>query len=77
MSQVTIYLDEAFLEKVKTQAQRSELSVSMWIRSQLEQVLEPQWPDNYFDVFGSLASDDKFERPAQPALEDDCEREPL
>ena len=74
MGQLTIYLDDETLEKVKRGAEIEGDSVSSWIRRRLEKEIEGDWPPNYFELFGKLEGTD-LKRPRQPAPENDVERE--
>ena len=74
MGQLTIYLDDETLEKVKRGAEIEGDSVSSWIRRRLEKEIEGDWPPKYFELFGKLEGTD-LERPRQPAPENDVERE--
>jgi len=76
MSQVTIYLDEPTLKRVKSAAKREHASVSHWVKQQLTVALEDEWPKDYFSVFGALR-DRSFKRPKQPAWRQDHKREEL
>ena len=76
MPQLTIYLDEQTLRGVERAAKAGKLSVSRWVREQLTESLERSWPDDYFSLFGRLASDD-LERPHELDFADDAPREEL
>jgi hypothetical protein len=74
MAQLTIYLDDEILEKVKRGAQMEGASVSKWVRRRLEEDFEEEWPAGYFDLLGKLDSTD-FKRPSQPPFDKDIKRE--
>jgi hypothetical protein len=76
MSQLTIYLDEESLSRVKTAAERERLSVSKWARQKLTEAANRAWPEDYFELFGALR-DTEFERPDQGAFDDDAARKEL
>lgn len=76
MGQLTIYLDDSSLRRVKSAARRERRSVSQWVKERLVRQLDHVWPDGYFELMGSLA-DEAFERPAQPAVTADSKREQL
>ena len=76
MPQLSIYMDDRLLDRVRTAAKIEGASLSGWARKKLTHALEKTWPQGYFAVFGSLADVD-LERPAQPKFEDDVPREPL
>ncbi len=74
MGQITIYLDDKSLTKVKRAAKLEKSSVSQWAKKRLNAAIDTIWPENYFSVFGSL-SDIQFERPDQPSMEHDIPRD--
>ncbi len=76
MAQLTIYLDDETRRRIERAASRASTSVSRWVKHKLEDALERQWPEGYFEQFGRLADSD-LERPAQPEEHNDVAREPL
>ena len=76
MAQLTIYIDDETLNKVEKSAKLAKVSVSRWVRDRLSSIIEAEWPEGYFELFGSLSTED-FERPEQPVLGSDAPREPL
>lgn len=76
MGQVSIYLDDDMLDKIKKASEMSDVSVSKWIRTHLNESLKNQYPEGYFELYGSLAEAD-FQRPEQVPFEEDTPREPL
>jgi len=76
MAQMSIYLEEETLKKIRRAADREGISVSEWVRSRLSRSLEERWPDGYFDVFGVLEGRD-LERPEQIPFDRDTAREEL
>jgi len=76
MPQLTIYLDDSSLQRVKSAARRERRSVSRWVKEKLIRQFDQVWPDGYFDLLGSLA-DEVLERPTQPTFAADCKRERL
>ena len=77
MGQVTLYMDEEFLDGLKTAARRERLSVSKWVKKRLEGLVRDAWPAGYSDLFGSLALEKDFKRPRQPSFSKDVRRERL
>lgn len=77
MGQVTIYLDEGTLRKVKQAARGAHQSFSKWVKLHLEGTCRPTWPQHYFELFGSLAKEGSFKRPKQPSLSLDVRRQAL
>jgi hypothetical protein len=76
MAQLTIYLDEKTLRKVRNAAKLGQLSVSQWARKKLISAIEKDWPEDYFSVFGSLKDTD-IDRPPQPAWNTHTDQERL
>ena len=76
MPQLNVYLDKKTMEKVKDAAGMENSSVSKWVRTKLDHALKGDWPEGYFEVFGSLADVD-LKRPDQGKLADDSKRETL
>ena len=66
MAQITIYMNEETMKKIKTAARKEHDSVSRWVKKRLVRSLENKWPEGFFDLFGSLKDDDSFKRPTQP-----------
>lgn len=73
MSQLTIYLEEETLRRVRKVARAEKRSVSEWAREKMLQGLKTGWPDGYFELFGAL-QDDAFHRPPQGDWKEDVER---
>ncbi|MBN1798842.1 MAG: ribbon-helix-helix protein, CopG family [Spirochaetales bacterium] len=61
MAQLTIYLDDDTINKIEKAAEDCHSSVSKWVRENLKKVLENDWPDSYFNIFGSLDDTDLSE----------------
>ena len=62
MPRLSISLDEATLKKVEKAAKSSNVSMSRWVRDTLIRSLENEWPENFFELFGSIR-DDSFRSP--------------
>lgn len=78
MAQLTIYLDEITREKAARAAKRAKRSLSSWAREQLGAAADAGqiWPDDYFDLFGSV-TDPTFQSTEAPEREEDAPREQL
>lgn len=76
MAQLTIYLDDESIRRIEGAAARENSSVSGWVKRRLIQSLDDQWPQGYFDLFGSLSSTD-LEEPSELNPADDVPREAL
>ena len=78
MAQLTIYLDETTREKAAMAAKRAKRSLSSWAREQLGAAAETgqTWPDDYFDLFGSV-TDPTFQTAEASEKGEDAPREQL
>jgi len=76
MAQLTVYIDDETLAKVERSARMANISISRWVREKLSEIVATEWPDGFFDLFGSLSEGD-LDRPAQPAANTDLPRESL
>jgi len=76
MAQLTVYIDDETFEKVERSARMAHISISRWVREKLSEIVATEWPDGFFDLFGSLAEGD-LDRPAQPSVNTDLPRESL
>ncbi|MBN1696241.1 MAG: hypothetical protein JW881_01895 [Spirochaetales bacterium] len=76
MAQLTIYLDNKTIKKIEKTARESNVSVSKWVRDKLELIMENDWPESYFSVFGTL-DDNDIDEPKAPHPDDDVKRESL
>lgn len=74
MPQISLYIDEPTLKKIENAALRQHVSISKWVAEQLRSRIEPIYPPNYEDLFGSI-SDTSFVRPEQITYESDSLRE--
>ncbi len=70
MAQITFYIDDETRRRIDRAAGDCGTSVSGWIGSRLRRALDDEWPDGYFELFGSLA-ESNIERPPQPDSDDD------
>ena len=76
MSQLTIYLEEDALKRIRRMARGEKRSVSEWAREKMLHGTASIWPPRYFDLFGAV-KDDTFERPAQGRFDADAARRRL
>lgn len=59
MAQLSLYMDDASMEELRTDAEAAGKSISSYAREVLEKRHEPKhgwvngWPPGYFDLFGS------------------------
>ena len=64
MPQLSLYINQDTLKKIEMATKDNKISISKWVSNKLETSLLDSWPDNYFDLFGSII-DDSFERPGK------------
>jgi hypothetical protein len=76
MTQICIQLDDSILKALEATAARNNTSVSEWIKDRIHQELKPEWPDNYFSLFGVLDEDDLLE-PTEIPFKHEAKREEL
>jgi len=74
MPQISLYIDEATLKKVESAASREHVSISRWVADQIRSKVDPVYPKDFEDLFGSL-SDESFVRPVQSGFQSDSNRE--
>ena len=65
MPQLSIYLDEETAALLEKAVSPSGTSVSKWVRSQIHKSLQQDWPEGYFNLFGSV-DDVSFSEPEEP-----------
>lgn len=53
MSQLHCYVPDELAKQLKKKAEQSHLSVSKYLSMLIKREVENQWPENYFDLFGS------------------------
>jgi hypothetical protein len=76
MAQLTIYLDNDTINKIEKAASDANVSVSKWVRDKLELILENDWPESYFTVFGTL-NDNDIDEPEELHPCNDIKRETI
>ena len=76
MGQLTVYIDEITFKKIETAAKRERQSISKWVKNRLLTALHNHWPENYFELFGSL-KDSNLKRPEQLKFDNDLKRSNL
>ena len=74
MPQISLYIDERTLKKIENAARHRRISISKWVAEQIRARLEPEYPAQYKDLFGSV-SDDSFRRPEDTPFSSDTGRE--
>lgn len=78
MPQLSLYLDEAAMEKLRTDASLAGKTLSKYVKSILDDrdSLDGKWPQGFFDLYGAL-DDDSFRRPSELSWELDTPRSAL
>lgn len=74
MPQISLYIDEKTLKKVENAALRQHTSISKWVAEQIRARIEPIYPLNYEELFGSIL-DASFSRPKESSFSSDSKRE--
>ena len=64
MAQLHCYVPDEIAEKFSEKAKHAHLSVSKYLANIVKKEIHSQWPDNYFDLFGSWEGA-PLERPKQ------------
>lgn len=76
MPQISLYIDETTLKKVEQEARREHLSISKWVFEQIKNKIEPRYPVDFENLFGSV-NDEDFIRQDQLSFNNDSGRENL
>jgi len=76
MSQLSLYIDDDTLRELEMRAKMAKLSISKYVVTVLKANMVNNWPNGYWDLFGSI-SDQSFERQEAPDWSYDSDREIL
>jgi len=57
MPQLHCYIPESTLVKLQQKAEQAHLSISKYLALLIQKDIVNQWPENYFDLFGSWEGD--------------------
>ena len=76
MPQVSLYLDKPLYKEVESIVKKRGVSMSSFVSSVLKEYLENDWPEGYFDLFGSI-DDETFDVPEDIPWSFDSKRETL
>ncbi len=68
MTQLHCYVPDNIADKFQHKAKQANLSTSKYLALLIKQDITEEWPDNYFDLFGSWEGE-PLERPEQGNLE--------
>ncbi|MCG6141038.1 MULTISPECIES: toxin-antitoxin system, antitoxin component [Leptospira] len=74
MPQLSLYIDQETLKKIELAAKKEKVSISQWVKGKLQSSFEKKWPDNYFQLYGSI-EDESFKRPDSLSFKNDSKRE--
>ena len=77
MPQLSLYLDDDTMEKLRADAKRANLSLSKHVAKLIQESRpgdENGWSERFWETYGSLAGTD-FARPEQPDWSLDAHRE--
>jgi hypothetical protein len=64
MPQISLYIDDKTLKKVENAAKRQHTSISKWVAEQLRSRVDPAYPAQFEDLFGSI-KDETFIEPKE------------
>lgn len=76
MPQVSLYIDQILYMELKAKAKEKGVSTSSYVNGVLKEHIDDDWPEGYFDLFGSV-DDDSFEVPEELPWSLDAKRETL
>jgi hypothetical protein len=74
MAQLNLYLQEPLFKRISLLAKKRKISISSFVRQQLESSINESWPVNFFELCGIL-DDKSFKRPPQEKESADIKRE--
>ncbi|PKL35615.1 MAG: toxin-antitoxin system, antitoxin component [Spirochaetae bacterium HGW-Spirochaetae-1] len=60
MPQISLYIDKDTLSKIEKAAAKEKISISKWVGKNIKKVITEDYPQGYFDLFGSI-SDESFD----------------
>ncbi|HON80455.1 MAG TPA: toxin-antitoxin system, antitoxin component [Spirochaetota bacterium] len=75
MPQISLYIDKETLSKIEKAASRENISISKWVGRNIKKAIKEDYPQGYFDLFGSV-SDESFDI-KHLTFEQDTKRESL
>ena len=76
MAQLIVHIDEQTRSQIENAAKNAGSSVSQWVKARLTEALRETWPEDFFQLLGSLRGSD-LERPSELRFENDARREPI
>jgi hypothetical protein len=54
MPQISLYIDKDTHAKIEKAAAKERISISKWIGKNIKKVIKKDYPQGYFDLFGSI-----------------------
>lgn len=75
MPQISLYIDKDTLARIEKAAARERISISKWVGNNIKRIIKEDYPQGYFDLFGSI-TDKSFEI-KDLSFEQDSKRESL
>ncbi|HOJ27556.1 MAG TPA: toxin-antitoxin system, antitoxin component [Spirochaetota bacterium] len=75
MPQISLYIDKETLEKIEKAAAKERISISKWVGKNIKKVIQEEYPEGYFDLFGSIT--DKSFDIKELSFDQDLKRESL
>ena len=54
MPQISLYIDEETLKKIEKAAKKEHVSISKWVGNNIKRTFKSEYPENYFDLYGSV-----------------------
>jgi len=54
MPQISLYIDEETLKKIEKAAKKEHISISKWVGINIKRTFKSEYPENYFDLYGSV-----------------------
>ncbi len=76
MPQISLYVDDATLEKIVHAAHQQNISISKWVSGKLKEHIEPNFSKEFKLLFGAV-SDSSFVEPKELSALSDSRRESL
>jgi hypothetical protein len=68
MAQLHFYIPDSIAEKIRDKAEKAHVSVSKYMAELARREVENDWPDGYFELFGTWHGEE-LERPEQLSFE--------
>ncbi len=76
MPQLSLYIDERTLKRLRTGAKLENVSVSKYVVRKLSEIMDTSWPENYQKLFGAI-DDETFHVDRIQSFDTDVPRERL